>query len=129
MIMKSCSALVIDDDSTVRELVSDVLKKMAAKVVTAVNGENALAVLQSIDKPDLIVVDLIMPKMDGVQFVQRLRNIKIFEDVPVILMTANHDPEFLLEAADLRLAGLLMKPVDSRKLTEKAEKIFSLVKR
>lgn len=127
--MQACSALVIDDDSTVRELVSDVLKKLAAHVVTAVNGENALAVLQNIDKPDLIVVDLIMPRMDGVQFVQRLREIKLFEDVPVILMTANRDPEFLLEASDLHLAGLLLKPVDASKLTEKAQRIFSLVKR
>jgi CheY-like chemotaxis protein len=124
--MKNRSVLVVDDDSSVRELVSETLMKLVGSVATAVNGHNGLAVLQSMRTPDLIVVDLIMPKMDGVQFVRKLRSMEPYQEVPVILMTANHNPEFLLEAADLQLEGLLLKPVDANKLIEKVEKIFSV---
>jgi len=115
---------VIDDDSSVRSLVVAMLKQHGFQTMTAVNADSAMAILQSAQRPDMILVDLIMPRIDGVQFIQWLRSQELFKDLPVILMTANHHPDFLQDVETLNLKGLLLKPVDEKKLVQKVESIF-----
>jgi CheY-like chemotaxis protein len=121
--MKDRTILLIDDDSTVRELVGHYLRKQEFNVVIAHNALNALAILESLT-PDLILVDLIMPGMDGVEFILKLRKTDRFKNLPVIMMTSEKNPEFLLEAATLKLAGLLIKPVSEKLLLQKTNAVF-----
>jgi CheY-like chemotaxis protein len=83
--------LVGDDDPAIRELVSDVLAEAGFRSVRATNGEEVmdLAVRQ---KPALIVLDVIMPKMDGYTTLTRLRGNRVTRDIPVVILTGQPGP-------------------------------------
>jgi signal transduction histidine kinase/CheY-like chemotaxis protein len=81
------SLLVVEDDPATSELVTRTLRDAGWKVTAAVNGREALEKLADI-QPALILLDLMMPEMDGFQFLGELRKIKRFADTPVIVLTA-----------------------------------------
>jgi CheY-like chemotaxis protein len=81
--------LVIDDEATVREVVAICLKKLGGwQVLKASSGYEGLQLAQS-EPIDAILLDVMMPGMDGIAFLQRLRSMPGTEDIPVILLTAN----------------------------------------
>jgi CheY-like chemotaxis protein len=104
--------LVVEDDPAIRGLVSEVLRDDGYRVREASNGVEALEQL-SRQKPDLIVLDLMMPIMDGWTFVEECRSRPCCDDVPIVVTSASHD---LPRTADrLRSFGVrtcLAKPFD-----------------
>lgn len=104
--------LVLDDDEAARELVSEVLGRAGYTVVALAVGAEALARLPEID-PGVIVLDMMMPHMDGFEFLARLRASSARPDVPVLVRSDLG--EFLAETVDasasrtLGLAGILPK--------------------
>ncbi len=78
--------LLVDDEELLRAGVQEMLEIQGFNVITAPNGEQALACLVDTDV-DLVITDLVMPKMDGIDFVQQLR--KIRPDVPVIVVSGS----------------------------------------
>ncbi|TNE43111.1 MAG: response regulator [Deltaproteobacteria bacterium] len=83
------SVLIVDDDEAMRDLFRRTLLKHDCEVREAVNGLEALTLLQSQKlSPDLIVLDLMMPEMDGFTFMQEVRQLKEYENTPVIVVTA-----------------------------------------
>ena len=82
--------LVADDDDDVRELVAFRLDRAGYQVVTAADGEQALAIAFS-RSPDLCLIDVMMPKLDGYEVTERLRANDSLAEVPVILLTASVD--------------------------------------
>lgn len=79
--------LVVEDDPAVRELFQDVLATEKYDVHTATNGEEALTQTRSLN-PDLILLDIHMPKMDGVSFCKAIREDRQSQDIPIIFITA-----------------------------------------
>ena len=79
--------LVVEDDPAVRELFQDVLATEKYDVHTATDGEQALTQTRSLN-PDLILLDIHMPKMDGVSFCKAIREDKQTQDIPIIFITA-----------------------------------------
>ena len=104
--------LVVEDDEAIRGLVSDVLRDDGYDVSEAANGAEALAYVGD-HRPDLIVLDLMMPIMDGWQFVEECHRAAICDHVPIVVTSASHD---LPRTADrLRSMGVrtcLAKPFD-----------------
>lgn len=92
--------LVIDDEDSIRLLLRDELSEAGYEVMTASNGEEALALVEE-TKPDLVTLDIKMPHMDGVEFLRRLR--QIHRDLPVVICTAYDDfrQDFRLWASDV----------------------------
>ena len=80
--------LVVDDDRDVRDALRGVLQDAGYLVLTANNGREALDVLDTVARPDLAIVDLMMPVMDGCQFAAELRKRDAWRDIPVIVITA-----------------------------------------
>jgi PAS domain S-box-containing protein len=80
-------ALVVEDDAALRELVSRTLEKAGWEVRTASNGQEGLAEVE-MGRPDLVLLDLMMPVMDGFEFLARLRQDERHADLPVIVVTA-----------------------------------------
>jgi CheY-like chemotaxis protein len=80
--------LVVDDDFDVRNVMSILLRAEGYEVVTAANGQEALECLQRGARPDLILLDLMMPVMDGWQFLQIKQRDPTFAQMPVIAITA-----------------------------------------
>ena len=81
--------LVVDDDSDIRSVVSELLTDEGYQVRTAVNGREALATLSSW-RPDVILLDLMMPIMDGWTFLANQQSIQELRQIPVIVMSASH---------------------------------------
>lgn len=91
--------MVIEDEQPVRELVTRMLKKEAWQVIEAENGQVALDKLKQ-DTPDLIILDLMMPVMDGFEFIHQIRENEKYNNIPMIILTAadvNPDEKRYLE--------------------------------
>jgi CheY-like chemotaxis protein len=104
------SVLLIEDDDATREVVALVLSSEGCRVMTAANGQIALDRLRSGPRPQLIVLDLMMPVMDGWQFRAEQRRDPALADIPVLILSAAGD--IRRKAAYLDAVEYLDKPVD-----------------
>ena len=104
--------LVVEDDAAIRGLVTEVLRDDGYDVSEAANGVEALRVLGS-HKPDLIVLDLMMPVMDGWTFVEECRRHKCCNEVPIVVTSASHDlPNTAERLRSYGVRTCLAKPFD-----------------
>jgi CheY-like chemotaxis protein len=105
--------LVVEDIGAVRELIEVQLKLRGYHVVTARDGEDALRAI-ALERPAVIVTDILMPRMDGFALAHRLRNDPLMAGVPIIFLSATYvtmeDEQFALTLGAMRF---LPKPVDS----------------
>ena len=111
--------LVIDDDNDLREIISVVLAAEGHEVRAAVDGVAALAELRRGDRPSLILLDMMMPRLDGEGFMRALRTDPSLADVPVVILTAH--PGARQEATAMGAAGCLLKPVELAELLATVE--------
>jgi CheY-like chemotaxis protein len=107
--------LVIDDDSDLRETLQMLLEQSGFLVTTAPNGRAALEALRSGARPGLILLDLMMPDMNGWQFLEALRADPSLASIPTVIMTAHR-------ANDLPLGDVLYKPFDRGNLLATIER-------
>jgi CheY-like chemotaxis protein len=103
------TVLVVDDDPDVRALLEMCLALEGFDVLTASNGRHALLKLNEIH-PALILLDLMMPVMDGVEFRRQQREEPRLRDIPVVCLSARHDARE--RASELGFAAFLSKPFD-----------------
>jgi CheY-like chemotaxis protein len=100
--------LVVEDDGTILASLSDLLREEGATLVTAANGRDALAILRASAPPDLILLDLMMPVMDGWEFRIAQRADRALAGIPIIAMSADSSAKARAIAAD----AYLRKPLD-----------------
>ena len=112
--------LIVDDSSTIRKLIRYILKKQEYRITEAKDGMDAMAKLASLEA-DLIIVDLNMPNMDGIQFVKNLRSNYYYMDTPVIMLTTTKDAELKRDALLAGVNLFLNKPVQPNFLIYKVE--------
>ena len=103
--------LVVDDSADNVALLSLDLQHEGYKVVTATDGEEAISVA-SVTQPNLILMDISMPKLDGLGATRRIREKEALRDVPVIAVTAFSTEGFQRAAYDVGFSGYLTKPID-----------------
>jgi DNA-binding response OmpR family regulator len=107
--------LVVEDDQTLRDIIAEALGEDGYTVQTAGNGETALVVAQGWS-PELVIVDLMMPRMDGEQFCTTLRQLDGMASVPIMLVTASRFADDI--GARLGAFVALTKPFNLVELTE-----------
>lgn len=105
--------LVVDDDPDICEILKTRLESNGYEVETASNGVVAF-VKASDEKPDLIILDVSMPTMDGLKFVQSTRWKMEMKDIPILILTARTNTKEIFDA--LGVAHFLAKPYDSKEL-------------
>ncbi len=117
--------LVVDDDPPIRELAEELLTSAGYNVLTARDGEEALRLVYD-EHPDLILLDLIMPKMNGFQFVREIRNDPRLNETPILIMSAlvsgSHTAYFI---HDLDVAGFIDKTECANSLVSRVQEILS----
>lgn len=106
--------LVIEDEKTLNEAYTIILKKAGYDVKAAFNGEEALAMFDK-QGADLILLDLRMPKMDGVEFLRRLQPIKNHPDTKIIVFSNYNDQKEVDEAIKLGASRYILKAWSSPK--------------
>ena len=108
--------LVVEDDDAIRGVVSDVLRDGGYEVYEAINGADAMEQVDD-QRPDLIVLDLMMPVMDGWQFVEQFRHKPFSNQVPIVVTSASHDlPRTAERLKSLGVRTCLAKPFDVESL-------------
>ena len=109
------SVLVVDDDEDSRRLLSHLLERRGYSVVLADGGPSALELLEEIEV-DVVLLDVMMPGMDGFAVCRELKNSPRTENVPVILLTARDDMETRATGMNLGVSEFLAKPVNTDEL-------------
>jgi two-component system cell cycle response regulator len=120
--------LSVDDSRTIRIIVGRAFKPYDCTVCEAGNGEEGLAVAAR-EKPDLILLDVTMPVMDGVTMLTKLKEDPELKSTPVIMLTAESGRENILHIAKLGVRDYLVKPFKEEQLIEKAGRVLALVKK
>ena len=116
--------LVIDDDPDVLRLLENQLGRLGHRVVTSSSSERGLEIAQT-GNPDLIILDIMMPVLDGIEVLRRLRGDPITELTPVVIITAETQRARVTEAMRVGVDDYLLKPYTLEQLTEKLESAFS----
>ena len=116
--------LVVDDEPDILKVVSFRLKKAGYEVLTASNGKIALDLI-FVNRPDLILLDLRMPVMDGAEVCAKIKNDTLLKEIPIILLTASSGGKIAKEAEELKADDYMIKPFDSDILLKKVQKLIS----
>lgn len=99
--LSSLKVMIIDDSKTIRKSAETLLSKEGCEVLTAEDGFEALAMI-AVSKPDIIFVDIMMPKLDGYQTCTLIKNNRQFRDTPVIMLTSK---DSIFDKARGRIVG------------------------
>lgn len=116
-------ALVVEDESLLREAIADILSMDFNIVEVAEDGKTALKKLEEF-KPDLVVSDVNMPNLDGMEMLKRIR--ASGADVPVIFVTARGDKEVILNALRLGAGDVIEKPFDVSELRTTVHRVLKI---
>jgi adenylate cyclase len=103
--------LVVDDDRVNRMLLTRRLEQEGHHVITADNGETALALLRE-NPPDVVLLDIVMPELDGVSVLERMKGDSALQHVPVIMISAVDDTESVVRCIEMGAEDYLPKPFD-----------------
>ncbi|HPP07287.1 MAG TPA: response regulator [Syntrophorhabdaceae bacterium] len=115
--------MIVDDSSTIRKLINFILRKKDYLITEAEDGLDALEKL--IDtKVDLVIADLNMPNMDGIELVKSLRNNYYHIDTPIIMLTTTRDENLKKSALEAGVNLFLNKPVQPNLLLYKVESLL-----
>ncbi|MDY0781513.1 response regulator [Tenacibaculum sp. IB213877] len=124
----SLTILLIEDDQIELMKFNRVLSKLDLNhnVIEATNGEEALKILSHKDKlPHIILLDLNMPKMNGIEFLDILKKDKDLKYIPTIVLTTSANHKDMLECYKIGIAGYVVKPLKYEDYKEKIKKVLS----
>ncbi|XOB61921.1 response regulator transcription factor [Campylobacterota bacterium DY0563] len=113
--LKTLNILYVEDEENIRRNIAKTLLLLVNSVTTASNGKEALSLLKN-NHIDIILSDISMPEMSGLELSKEIR--KNNKTIPIILLTAHTDTNFLLEATRLKLIDYIIKPLDFNQLKE-----------
>jgi len=113
--------LVVDDNQDSRELVLKILGKQNYHLLEAYDGEDALNKIM-VEKPDLVLMDISMPKIDGYEVTRRLKNMEDYKDITIIALTAHAMKGDCEKALSAGCKGYITKPINIREFSEQIKR-------
>lgn len=116
-------AMIVDDSITVRRVMQRFLERSGMRVVTAKDGIDAISVLQD-EKPDIILLDIEMPNMDGYEFATHVRNDERVSDVPIIMITSRVGDKHRARAIEIGVDDYLGKPYQDAQLLDAIRRLL-----
>ena len=124
--MASKKILVLDDSKTIRSSVKYTLNKEGYEVLLANNGQEGLEVLKNnssmSDRPKMIITDINMPKMDGIEFIKQVKADSKFKFIPTLVLTTESQDKMKMKGKKAGAAGWLVKPFKPQQLIDVVEK-------
>ena len=126
--MKRISVLIVDDSSVMRKIVERSLRQAGLdleKVMEADNGVEALSFVQENDI-DLILSDVNMPKMDGIEFLRQIQGIEKAKSIPVLMITTEGSEQKVMEAISLGAKGYIRKPFSADQVRQQLSELLAL---
>ncbi len=118
--------LVVDDDHELLKLVTMLLRRIGAEAIPVTDGRAALEALESAPPPDLIILDLMLPDMDGFEVLRRIRAQERFDRTPVLILSAKADPNSIRYGLDNGADGYVTKPYIANSLIDRVRLLLSV---
>jgi len=115
--------LIIDDSNTNLVLLESLLRKNGYIVHSALNAKEGIKTMQQ-SVPDLIYLDLVMPEVDGLKFIQMIRERDEWKEVPVIIISAVSDKKIIRQSIEMGVIDYITKPIDIEKIISLTNGIF-----
>lgn len=121
--LSTLTLLYAEDEPQVQKNVYEYLELLFPTIVTAENGEEAYDIYYE-QRPDIILTDVDMPKMNGIEFIKKVREHDL--KTPAIILSAHTDTDYLLDAVELGVTKYIVKPFEGEKFLKALESIFEL---
>lgn len=120
------NVLFIEDDMIETMKLQRAISKFESKhkIVEAKNGEEALEILKGGEVPDIILLDLNMPRMSGIEFLSHLKSDERLKYLPTIILTTSENRVDLLKCFEIGIAGYIIKPLKYEDYESKLKKVF-----
>jgi len=115
--------LIVDDSESIREILKSLLDKEGYTITTANNGSEALKI-SSNNQFDLIMTDLHMPKMDGIEFIAKVRTFENYKFIPILILTTETQQEEKNRAKEAGATGWIIKPFVPAKITSIVKRVL-----
>ncbi len=125
---KRIKILCVDDSATMRRILTNTLKELGFyNISTAEDGVVALEKLKK-DKFLMIISDWDMPNMDGLQLLKKIREMKEYEDIPFLMVTAEAQKHNVIQAVHAGVSNYVIKPFTTESIADKIKKIMAYIK-
>lgn len=118
------TVLVVDDSSTMRQMVAYTLKNAGFEVVEAGNGKEAVGKLNAGTKPALVVTDLNMPEMDGITLITEIRKMAAFKFTPILMLTTESADDKKKAGQAAGATGWIVKPFNPEQMLKVIQKVL-----
>ena len=122
--LQRLTLLYAEDEEGIRKNIADSLSYYVKEVIEASNGAEAFELYEQ-KKPDIILSDIHMPILNGIEFVKKVRQID--KKIPIIMITAHTDKEYLLQAVELKMEKYIVKPIELEVLFEVFRKCLQTI--
>ena len=128
--MESTRILIVDDNMLNRELLIDMLQTDNVEITQASDGEEAIRLLEPPAEPfDIMLLDLVMPKMDGFEALEAIRKDNLAQDMPIVMISAENVADFMSRAYDLGACDYIPRPFDANVVQRRVHNILELYKK
>ncbi|BBO79679.1 response regulator [Desulfosarcina ovata] len=117
--------LTVDDSKTIRMIVKKAFKPYNCELFEGENGVEGLAIAAK-EQPDLIILDITMPVMTGIEMLGKLKAENALKDIPVIMLTAESGKENVMQIVKMGVKDYIVKPFKGEQLIERAKNILKL---
>ncbi len=121
--MTEKTILIVDDEQAIREMVDFALTRAGYHVVGAENAGNALALLTQF-RPDLILLDWMLPDISGVDLARRLKKEELYQDIPIIMLTAKVEEQDKVKGLEIGADDYVTKPFSTRELIARIKAVL-----
>lgn len=124
LISKACSLkiLYVEDDKETLKQVTKLLKVISENILTANNGNEALDIFKN-NQIDILITDITMPKMNGIELIKEIKDLKI--NIPTVILSAYTDQKNIIDAIKAGIDGFIFKPIQSNQFFETIEKVVN----
>ena len=117
--------LTVDDSKTIRTIVKKAFRPYDCEMIEAENGVEGLAAANR-EKPDLIVLDITMPVMNGIEMLEKLKGDAVMKNIPVIMLTAESGKDNVMQIVKMGVKDYMVKPFKGEQLIERAQNLVKL---
>jgi two-component system, chemotaxis family, chemotaxis protein CheY len=115
--------MTVDDSLSIRQMVAMVLTKEGYEVIQAINGEDAETKLES-NEVHMIITDLNMPKMDGIELIKKVRGMQKYKFIPIVMLTTESEQDKVFQGKAAGVTGWIIKPFRPEQLTAVVKKVL-----
>jgi DNA-binding response OmpR family regulator len=127
MTKQKTNILIVEDHDSVRLLLGTTFRSENYHVVTKKDGIEGMAWLAAGNIPNVIILDINMPRLNGLEFMRQINRSGLYKNIPVMMLTANEDEDDIMEAFSLGIQNYIQKPFNPVALKENVRKVLRQV--